>query len=54
MLLKMQLFFYCLTQSDESKEEAEEEEQGEQEAEQPLPPGAAGAEAQTRFILTDL
>lgn len=46
--------FYCLTQSDEPKEEAEEEEQCEQEAEQPLPPGAAGAEAQTRFILMDL
>ena len=43
-----------LTQSDESKEEAEEEEQAEQEAQQPLPPAAAGAEAEDRVTVTDL
>lgn len=45
---------YCFTQSDESKEEAEEEEQAEQEAEQPLPPAAAGAEAEAWAIIKDL
>lgn len=35
-----------LAQSDESEEEAEEEQQAEQEAEQPLPPAAAGAQAE--------
>lgn len=48
------LCVYCHTQSDESKEEAEEEEQAEQEAEQPLPPAAAGAEAEAWVIFMDL
>lgn len=39
-----------LTQSNESKEDAEEQQQAEQEAQEPLPPAAAGAEAQAGFF----
>lgn len=44
----------CRTQSNETKEEAKEQEKAEQEGQEPLPPAAAGAQAESWVVFTDL
>lgn len=53
-LLQVHSGFCVITQSNESKEEAKQKQQAEQETQQPLPPAAAGAEANAWFVFPNL